>query len=243
MCWLTGPQVAIRASLVLSVSLLLLPALAAAQNNPPIADAGPDQTIYLGDSVTLNGSATDPDGHAIVGWQWEVVSAPAGSAHNLAAATTPNAVFTADTVGGYGITLSAWDGLAWSQPDATVVWIVENEPPTAVADASPLSGPAPLIVGFDGTGSSDPEGGALWYDWDFGDFTSGTGATPGHEYLSPGTYVARLMVTDDHDNIDFDTIEITVSEPGPIPAVSRWGLAVLALVLVGSGLWRGRVKA
>jgi len=46
--------------------VLLLPAAALAQNQPPVADAGPDQTIFLNESVTLQGSATDPDGHPIV---------------------------------------------------------------------------------------------------------------------------------------------------------------------------------
>ena len=36
-----------------------------------------------------------------------------------------------------------------------------NQPPTAVAQASPTSGPAPLSVSFNGTASTDPEGAAL----------------------------------------------------------------------------------
>ena len=34
-----------------------------------------------------------------------------------------------------------------------------NQPPVAVADATPTTGSAPLTVQFDGTGSSDPDGG------------------------------------------------------------------------------------
>lgn len=170
--------------------------------------------MYLGDSTYLHGSATDPDNDPIVGWEWEVISAPPGSTYSLADANTPDALFSTDTLGGYGITLTVWDGLAWSDPDAAVVWVVENQPPVAVATAEPLSGPAPLTVDFDGTASSDPEGGELLYDWDFGDSSSGTGATTTHEYLSPGSYLVVLMVTDDRWQIDFDTIEITVTVPG-----------------------------
>jgi hypothetical protein len=37
---------------------------------PPVADAGADQTVYVGDSVTLNGSGSyDPDG-VITGYAW-----------------------------------------------------------------------------------------------------------------------------------------------------------------------------
>jgi hypothetical protein len=41
--------------------VLLVPALAAGQNLPPIADAGPDQSIFVGDFTGLQGSATHPD--------------------------------------------------------------------------------------------------------------------------------------------------------------------------------------
>ena len=189
-------------------------------NNPPVADAGPDQNIFLGESVTLQGSATDPDGDIIVGWEWEVVSAPGGSNYSLADADTPDAQFSTDTIGNYVLTLIAWDGIAWSDPDAVLVMVVENLPPTAVASASPLSGPAPLLVSFDGTASSDPEGGALLYNWDFGDLSDGTGATPSHEYLDPDIYQVVLKVTDDFGNIDFDTVEITVTAPNNPPQAS-----------------------
>ena len=183
---------------------------------PPVADAGEDQTIYFGDGAALHGTAIDPDGHPILGWQWEVISHPAGSTYDLADADTPDAFFLTDTLGGYGITLIAWDGLDWSEPDAMVVWVIENQPPTAVATALPLSGQAPLTVSFDGTGSSDPEGGPLWYYWIFGDGQTGSGATPTHEYESPGIYSVVLGVTDDYGGDDFDIIDITVTPGGNI---------------------------
>ena len=61
----------------LLLALLLFPATALAQ--VPVVDAGPDQTIYLGDSAALHGTATgDP-----ISWQWEVISAPTGSNYTL----------------------------------------------------------------------------------------------------------------------------------------------------------------
>ena len=51
-------------------------------------------------------------------------------------------------------------------------------------------------VTFNGGGSLDPDGNLVAYDWDFGDSTSGSGATVNHDYPSSGTYVATLAVTD-----------------------------------------------
>ena len=40
-----------------------------AQNQPPVVDAGPDQTVNPGDSVILHGTATDADGDTLlIGW-------------------------------------------------------------------------------------------------------------------------------------------------------------------------------
>ncbi len=74
-----------------------------------------------------------------------------------------------------------------------------NQPPLASATGSPTNGPAPLTVNFDGSGSSDPEGGTLIYSWDLngdGTFGDSTAASTHATYTQPGTYNARLRVTD-----------------------------------------------
>jgi glucose/arabinose dehydrogenase len=74
-----------------------------------------------------------------------------------------------------------------------------NNPPNAVATATPTSGPAPLTVQFNGSGSSDPDGDALSYSWDLnGDGTYGdsTAANLSFTYTTAGTYPVTLRVTD-----------------------------------------------
>src|SRR6185436_16126845 len=66
-----------------------------------------------------------------------------------------------------------------------------NLTPVAVASATPTFGPAPLAVDFTGSSSSDPDGDALTYDWDFGDGSAHSSeADPSHEYAAAGSYDA-----------------------------------------------------
>lgn len=71
-----------------------------------------------------------------------------------------------------------------------------NLRPTASIVADPLCGSAPLPVTFSSQGSMDPDGTIVSYAWDFGDGTTGSGATVQHTYSTPGDFVATLTVTD-----------------------------------------------
>ncbi len=84
----------------------------------------------------------------------------------------------------------------------------ENLPPVAVAGADQTSGKAPLTVNFTGTGSSDPEGSALAYAWDFGDGSSSSEPSSTHDFTQAGTYVVQLTVTDDQGLADTAQLEI-----------------------------------
>lgn len=85
-----------------------------------------------------------------------------------------------------------------AEPTPTVEETVEiaadsNEAPTAYYVVSSVSG---LTVGFDGSGSTDPDGSLTSYDWDFGDGTTGAGATVSHVYSAGGSYSVTLTVSD-----------------------------------------------
>ena len=79
-----------------------------------------------------------------------------------------------------------------------------NKPPNAVIvyDRNFDSDGSPVIVQFTGSLSSDPEGGALTYQWDFGDSSPiNNEANPVHEFSAPigvpTRYDVSLTVTDD----------------------------------------------
>jgi DNA/RNA endonuclease G (NUC1) len=91
--------------------------------------------------------------------------------------------------------LSGYDLLALL-PDQVEIAVESNtKPPTAVIDG-PYNSLENEPVAMSGAGSTDPDGDALTYAWNFGDGTSGTGVTVSHAYRQAGTYTVRLTVTD-----------------------------------------------
>ena len=141
--------------------------------------------------------------------------------------TASNAISRLPDVGLNGTTLSA------TLPAQSVTLFVipagnGNQPPVASASASPLSGLAPLAVNFDGGASSDPDGTLASYVWDFGDGASAAGVTAGHTYNTPGTYTARLTVTDNQGATATATVNIVAGADTPAAPASLTASAVSA---------------
>lgn len=189
-------------------------------NEAPTADAGPVQSGFLGTTFQLNGSGTDPDGDALA-FKWTIESAPAGSVATLSNTTIANPTLRPDRVGEYVLALVVSDGANESVPARVTITVVTNNPPVAVASATPLSGLAPLAVNFTGSLSSDPEGLALTYAWNFGDFTpTANQANPAHTYQNPGIYTATLTVTDNIGQTSEADVAITVTAPNGAPDIA-----------------------
>ena len=136
-----------------------------------------------------------------------------------------NETFSVNLANPVGATIGKGTGVGTIVNDDT------NIPPVAVISATPTSGYAPLAVSFSGSGSSDLDGSIVSYSWNFGDGTSGTGATVAHTYASTGAYTALLTVTDDRGGKGTATTAITASQD---PArVIRVGDIVLSVVTSG----------
>ncbi|MEW7290074.1 PKD domain-containing protein [Aquimarina sp. 2304DJ70-9] len=105
-----------------------------------------------------------------------------------------------------------------------LVWGIEptdsipdtNAKPTASISTDVAQGFAPLQVNFDASGSTDSDGDALTYSWDFGNGEIATGVTTLQTYQRAGTYEAVLTVNDGNGNTDTSSVTITVSNPTPV---------------------------
>jgi glucose/arabinose dehydrogenase len=76
-----------------------------------------------------------------------------------------------------------------------LVYAPGNTAPKAVLSST--ADPDTRTVTFDTGGSSDPNGDPLVFAWDFGDGTTGTGATVQHTYAAqPDEFTVRLTATD-----------------------------------------------
>jgi aryl-phospho-beta-D-glucosidase BglC (GH1 family) len=115
-----------------------------------------------------------------------------------------------------------------------------NQLPTASFTAEPASGVIPLAVSFDASASTDPDGVILSYGWNFGDGTTGSGATTSHQFTTGGSFTTTLMVTDDQGGTASAATTITAIGPPGItehPAnqiVSIGQIATFSVVATGT---------
>jgi hypothetical protein len=99
-------------------------------NQPPVANAGSNQTVVVGTLVTLNGTASfDPDnGPSPLTFSWTQTSGPAIT---LAGANTATPSFTPVIAGTYVFSLVVNDGADNSAPASVTITVVPSTPPVA----------------------------------------------------------------------------------------------------------------
>ncbi|MCI0666678.1 MAG: PKD domain-containing protein, partial [Methylococcaceae bacterium] len=173
------------------------------KNSPPVADAGPDQSVPLGSTVILDGrNSFDVDLDTLL-YAWSLLSKPTGSLADIQNPTSDQPSFDVDKPGTYVPQLIVDDGQVKSAPD-TVVITTQNSRPAA--DAGP---PQTVTVGdtvtLDGMASSDADGDPLTYDWSFTTYpgstppalSDATAVQPTFVPQTAGDYIVQLIVTDD----------------------------------------------
>jgi PKD repeat protein len=188
--------------------------LAVIVNDPPIPEAGADRTGAIGEVLGFDGGASrDRDGK-IIAYAWDF-----GDGERGAGAAVAHAYARSGT---YKVTLTVTDD---STTDSAVrsdsLSVRVNQPPVADAGRNQLV--TASLVQFDGSGSSDADDKVAQYDWDFGDGTTGSGEKPTHVYAKPGTYDARLTVTDASATIRNTASDVTRVVVNAVPIADAGG--------------------
>ncbi|MEV0975297.1 PQQ-dependent sugar dehydrogenase [Streptomyces sp. NPDC049915] len=111
-------------------------------------------------------------------------------------------------------------GLSWfGGDDNSALYRIENatdgHSPVPQAAASRTNGQAPLKVQFSSAGTTDQDGDALTYSWDFGDGAKSTEADPTHKYKTNGTYTATLTAKDPGGRTGSASVQIVVGNTAP----------------------------
>ncbi len=188
-------------------------------NNPPIANAGSDQTVTEFDVVQLDGSASyDPDTDPIT-YLW---TAPTGI--TLSDPTVVNPTFTAPEVFtndpvDYEFTLVVDDGITRreiSEPDIVIITVLNvNLQPIANAGIDQIVDEGNVVT-LDGSASSDPDSDPLTYLWtapteielDDPTLVNPTFTTP--NVIENTDYIITLIVNDGEYDSEPDSVTITV---------------------------------
>lgn len=178
-------------------------------NTPPVADAGPDQSVVLiGSTLQLDGTQSwDDDGDGLA-YEWAITTRPATSGATLSSTSSATPIFVADVHGDYVASLTVSDPWVSSETD-TVIVTFENVRPVADGGGNQdvLAGDA---VFLNGSGSTDANGDSLTYSWSFVSRPAGSTATltGTNTYMTSftadeaGTYVVSLVVNDGYADSD-----------------------------------------
>lgn len=177
-------------------------------NQPPTADAGPNQTVDEGQLVGLDGSSSLDSDDGIASYAWVQTSGPQVT---LSDPNAKQSTFTAPDVGSGGdsltfeLTVTDYNGLHDTDGcTVNVTWL--NEPPQANAGPDQTV-PEGTVVTLDGSSSLDIDDGIVSYSWNQ---ISGPWVTLSNPGTSQPTFTAP-NVEPDGVCLNF---ELTVTDAG-----------------------------
>lgn len=158
------------------------------------------QTIYF-----TAAKSTAAPGRRIASYDWDFGSG------RTASGMTVEKVY--DTPATYKVTLTVTDDVGRKGVTSKDVTVAAKS--GALAADFTFSPTAPAVgqtVFFNAGSSTTPAGTTITsYAWDFGDGSTGTGATPTHVFTAAGTYVVRLTITNSAGQTATTTKEVPVA--------------------------------
>jgi len=206
------------------------------------ANAGPDQSLTLGSTVTMDASQSALCEGVSYSYVWAFESVPVESAIDESLLTDNNSdtahvtMFTPDVVGTYVVSLVLSDGNTETPADIVIVYVSSgNQAP--VADCG---GDLQVEVGeradLDGGGSYDPEGAELSYSWALATWPSESDLDAGGIFTADGsvatlipdvsgTYLASLVVSDGEQWSEpvYCTVDASSENQAPIADAGQGG--------------------
>jgi cytochrome c biogenesis protein CcdA/PKD repeat protein/peroxiredoxin len=174
---------------------------------PPIANAGADQQIVAGVSVSFDGTASS-DNVGIISYIWTFWDGPP----RQLVGPTPAYRFT--TPGVVDVTLNVTDAEGHWATDTLRLTVLKSSEPIANAGPNQVVAEDTLVT-FTGYASWEPLE-ALTYTWTFEDNGTQTlsGANPSYVFTTPNQYTITLTVT--YDGITTtDSLEVSVLDVTP----------------------------
>jgi len=179
----------------------------------PVADAGIDQVVRDGETITLDGSGSyDPDDDVIT-YIW---TAPAGITLNNPTAEMPT--FTAPEVNNdidYTFTLVVSDG-DYTDSDQVVVTVQQDEPRNV--DAIHLTNPAFIMLTWEAPGIGGETG--EWMHYDNGMNDDGIGLTNGGSFAVAARWDAGDL--DAYDGLQITKMTLFPRDAGSTYTLKAW---------------------
>ena len=177
-------------------------------NNPPTVNAGTDQTVGEGDTVTLSGTATDSEGDAITSYTWSAMPAGITFTNASSASTTFTAPdVTSDTTYTFRLTVSDGTDDGTDIIDVTV----KDTSGAFITTWRTISAGQSITI---------PVGGATGtYDVIWGDGTAFTGLTGDqtHSYAVPGNHT--VAISGGFERIHLDNH----ADASKLMSIDQWG--------------------
>jgi hypothetical protein len=185
-------------------------------NAIPVVSAGSDKTLTLPtNSVTITGTATDPDG-TISAYAWTKVS---GGSATLAGTTTTSLAASGLLAGSYVFRLTVTDNKGGKKSDDVNVIVnssTGNLAPVANAGADKSISLPTNAINVTGSGT-DADGTVRYYKWSkvsgpYCYMYAVSKATLQLSQMKAGTYMFKLTVTDDKGATDTDEVTIVLKD-------------------------------